>query len=86
MGSSTASRRWHAAGNSVALAAGGHPHAAVPTRPSRLPTIYVGLDCDAAELDRREGGRLDVAGGWAAASLDVHDGWEYDVRFGHDRR
>lgn len=67
-------------GNHVALAAGGHPYSWFREAFREVPTVYVGLDCDAAELDRREAGRDDVAGGWAAASLRVHDGWEYDVR------
>jgi chloramphenicol 3-O phosphotransferase len=69
------------AGNCVALAAGGHPASLFDAAFSGVTTVRVGLDCDAAELDRREGTRRDVAGGLAAASVAVHDGWMYDLRF-----
>jgi len=69
------------AGNRVAVAAGGHPGAMFDAAFEGIPTLRVGLDCDIAELTRRERGRRDVPGGHAAASADVHDGWTYDVRF-----
>jgi chloramphenicol 3-O-phosphotransferase len=69
------------AGNCVGVAAGGHPQLLFDTAFFGVPTIRVGLDCDLMELARRERGRRDVPGGWAEASLDVHDGWHYHLRF-----
>lgn len=68
------------AGNYVGVAAGGHPQVWFDSAFGGVPTISVGLDCDAAELARRENGRRDVPGGLAAASLDVHSGWHYQLR------
>ena len=69
------------AGNCVALAAGGHAQSTFDAAFAGVPTIRVGLDCDPAELVRRERTRRDVAGGLAESSLDVHVGWRYDNRF-----
>ncbi len=69
------------AGNRVALAAGGHPFTWFERAFAGIPTVRVGLDCPADELRRREGDRTDVPGGWAEASLAIHEGWQYDLRF-----
>jgi chloramphenicol 3-O phosphotransferase len=69
------------AGNCVGVAAGGHPQATFDAAFEGIPTLRVGLDCDPAELVRRERGRQDVPGGLAESSLDVHDGWQYHRRF-----
>lgn len=69
------------AGNCVAVSAGGHPQAWFDAAFVGVPTLRVGLDCNSSELARREGGRRDVPGGWAQASLAVHDGWQYHLRF-----
>jgi chloramphenicol 3-O phosphotransferase len=68
-------------GNLVALAAGGHPRSMVEAAFVEVPVLWIGLDCSASELERRERGRIDVAGGLWAASPEVHDGWMYDLRF-----
>jgi chloramphenicol 3-O phosphotransferase len=68
------------AGNLVALAAGGHPFEVLEAAFAEVPTLWVGLDCAVDELERRERGRVDVAGGLWAASPDIHDGWTYDLR------
>ena len=68
-------------GNCVAVAAGGHPQSMFDDAFVGIPTLRVGLDCDLAELSRRERGRRDVPGGLAESSLEVHAGWQYDVRF-----
>jgi chloramphenicol 3-O-phosphotransferase len=69
------------AGNSVALAAGGHPQSWFDAAFAGVPTIRVGLDCDPVELARRERSRRDVPGGLAVGSLAVHEGWRYHLRF-----
>ncbi len=69
------------AGNCVATSAGGHPQSMFDAAFAGVPTLRIGLDCNSAELARRERGRRDVPGGWAEASLTVHDGWQYHLRF-----
>lgn len=69
------------AGNSVAVAAGGHPQHWFDEAFGDIPVVRVGLSCALDELERRERTRRDVPGGWAAASLDVHDDWDYDLTF-----
>jgi chloramphenicol 3-O-phosphotransferase len=69
------------AGNCVAVAAGGHPQRMFDAAFVGVPTIRVGLDCNAVELARRERGRRDVPGGLAEGSLEVHGGWHYHLRF-----
>jgi chloramphenicol 3-O phosphotransferase len=69
------------AGNFVAVAAGGHPQRMFDSAFEGVPSLHVGLDCSLEELARRERGRRDVPGGWAAASVDIHDGWCYHLRF-----
>ena len=69
------------AGNAVAVAAGGHPQALFDTAFSGVHTLRVGLDCEPHELARRESARRDVAGGLSTASMGVHEGWMYDLRF-----
>lgn len=69
------------AGNCVAVAAGGHPQSMFDAAFVGVPTLRVGLDCSSAELARRERRRRDVPGGWAEASVAVHDGWQYHLRF-----
>lgn len=70
-----------ATGNQVALAAAGHPAAVVTEAFAGVPLLLVGLDCPLEVLLVRERGRPGRWGGLAAASLDVHDGWSYDLRF-----
>ncbi len=69
------------AGNYVAVAAGGHSQTWYDEAFDGVPTLRVGLDCALAELERREGTRHDVQGGLAASSLEVHEGWQYHLRF-----
>ena len=69
------------AGNCVAVAAGGHQQSMFDAAFVGVPTLRVGLDCNPAELARRERGRRDVPGGLAESSLDVHRGWHYHLRF-----
>ncbi|MDP2289788.1 MAG: hypothetical protein Q8M22_01280 [Actinomycetota bacterium] len=69
------------AGNCVATSAGGHPQSWFDAAFAGVPTLRVGLDCNSVELARRERGRRDVPGGWAHASLTVHEGWQYHLRF-----
>lgn len=68
------------AGNHVALSAGGHRQAEFVESFDEVPMRSVGLRCDVKVLIEREcrSGRW---GGIAADSLDVHDGWTYDVEF-----
>ena len=70
-----------ATGNQVALAAAGHPAAAVMGALAGVRVLSVGLDCPLEVLLRRERGRPGRAGGLAASSPDIHDGWSYDLRF-----
>jgi chloramphenicol 3-O-phosphotransferase len=69
------------AGNRVALSAAGHPAALIDEVFSGVPTLLIGLDCDVDTLLERERGRDGRWGGLVAASLSVHDGWQYDARF-----
>jgi chloramphenicol 3-O phosphotransferase len=69
------------AGNCVAVAAGGHPQSVFDAALAGVPTIRVGLYCATDELVKRERARRDVPGGLALGSLDVHDGWQYDLTF-----
>ena len=68
-------------GNLVALSAAGHPAALIEEVFGGLAVLRVGLDCDLPTLVARERGRDARWGGLAAASMSVHDGWTYDVRF-----
>ena len=70
-----------AAGNFVALAAGGRRSADVRRAFAGAPVSWIGLDCSDDERQRREATRRDVPGGHFAASPDIHDGWVYDLRF-----
>lgn len=70
-----------ATGNQVVLAAAGHPAAAVTDAFAGVPVLFVGLECPLEVLLLRERGRPGRWGGLAAASVDVHDGWSYDLRF-----
>jgi len=69
------------AGNLVAVAAGGWPAQMFDEAFDGVPTIFVGLVAAPDELARRERTRRDVPGGHALASLDVHEGWTYDLTF-----
>jgi chloramphenicol 3-O-phosphotransferase len=68
-------------GNVVALSAAGHPPGAIDDAFAGVRVVRVGLDCDEQTLLARERGREGRWGGIVAASLPVHDGWRYDVRF-----
>jgi chloramphenicol 3-O-phosphotransferase len=68
-------------GNRVALSAAGHPAALIDEVFDGVPTLLIGLDCDADTLLERERGRDGRWGGIAAASMSVHEGWPYDARF-----
>ena len=73
-------------GNVVALAAAGHPAGVVDEAFHDVRMLRVGLDCDTATLLERERGREGRWGGLVEASLPVHDGWHYDLRFDTARR
>jgi chloramphenicol 3-O-phosphotransferase len=68
-------------GNRVGLAAAGHPAALIDEVFAEVPTLRVGLDCDVETLLERERGRVGRWGGLVEASLGVHEGWDYDIRF-----
>ena len=69
------------AGNLIAVAAAGHPQSLFKDTFAGIPVVYVGLDCDVATLKAPEVGREGRWGGLAEASVVVHDGWRYDLRF-----
>jgi len=68
------------AGNSVGVAAGGHPPEWFDRAFTGVRVVRIGLECDPDELARRERGRNDVAGGLATSSPEIHAGWQYDLR------
>ena len=68
------------AGNQVAVSAAGHRQSEFVDAFADVPTLAVGLTCELDVLLRRER-RTGRWGGIAAGSLDVHDGWTYDVEF-----
>ena len=70
-----------AAGNLVAVAAGGLPQYAFAEQLADVHTTWVGLFCEAEVLRQRERQRLERPGGLADASLAVHAGWRYDLTF-----
>ena len=67
-------------GNHVALSAAGHPHDEISAAFKGLPIIRIGMHCDISVLMEREQ-RTGRWAGIAAQSLDVHDGWTYDLEF-----
>ncbi len=69
-----------AAGNAVAVAAGGHSQARFRESMREVRTLYVGLDCPTDVLLDRERGREGRWGGLALQSSSAHDGWSYDLR------
>lgn len=69
------------AGNLVALSAAGFPSCEFGERFAASRVIRVGLDADLDTLRDRERVRSDVPGGLAEASIGVHEGWSYDVRY-----
>lgn len=68
------------AGNHVAVSAAGHTCDEFAHAFGDVPIFTVGLTCDLDVLVDRER-RTGRWAGIAAASLGVHDGWTYDVRF-----
>lgn len=73
-------------GNLVGLSAAGHPAAHIDEAFDGVRIVRVGLDCDEGMLLDRERDREGRWGGLVAASLAVHDGWDYDVRFDTTRQ
>lgn len=69
-----------AAGNHVALSAGGHSYVEVVEAFAGVPLVSVGMTCELDVLVQREQ-RTGRWAGIAAASLDVHDGWLYELEF-----
>ena len=69
-----------AAGNAVAVAAGGVPQHQFRQALSSARDVYVGLDCPIPILVRREARRPDRWGGLALQSADAHEDWTYDLR------
>lgn len=67
-------------GNHVALSAAGHPYDEISAAFEGLPIIRIGVHCDHSALVEREQ-RTGRWAGIAAQSLDVHDGWIYDLEF-----
>lgn len=74
-----------AAGNAVAVAAGGHSQARFQASLREIRALYVGLDCPMPVLLEREHGRVGRWGGIAAQSAQAHQGWTYDLRFDTSR-
>ena len=70
-----------AEGNYVAVSSAGFPFQFVKELFAGVEAIYVGLDCPLEALLQREHGRIGRWGGLAESSLDVHEGWSYDLRF-----
>lgn len=69
-----------AAGNHVAISAGGHSSPEVMEAFAGIPVLTVGLTCELEVLVQRER-RTGRWAGIAAASLGAHDGWSYDLQF-----
>jgi chloramphenicol 3-O-phosphotransferase len=69
-----------AAGNAVAVAAGGHAQARFRESMREVRALYIGLDCPTEVLVDREHGREGRWGGLAIQSSSAHDGWSYDLR------
>ncbi len=69
-----------AAGNAVAIAAGGHSQARFRESMRGVRVLYVGLDCPIDVLLDCERGREGRWGGLAIQSLKAHEGWSYDLR------
>ena len=69
-----------AAGNAVAVSAGGHPQSSYRRSLAGLTALYVGLDCPMEVLLAWERGREGRWGGLAVQSINDHDGWSYDLR------
>jgi chloramphenicol 3-O-phosphotransferase len=69
-----------AAGNAVAVAAGGHAQARFQASLREVRAFYVGLDCPMQVLLEREHGRVGRWGGLAVQSSQAHEGWSYDLR------
>lgn len=69
-----------AAGNAVAVAAGGNSQDQFRSSLQGVRVLYVGLDCPANVLLEREHGREGRWGGLAMQSLHAHDDWSYDLR------
>jgi chloramphenicol 3-O phosphotransferase len=69
-----------AAGNAVAVAAGGHSQGRFRASMRDVRVVYVGLDCPIEVLLERERGREERWGGLAVQSSRAHDGWSYDLR------
>ena len=67
------------AGNYVALSAAGHRQTEFVDAFDAVPTRSVGLMCELDVLVERER-RSGRWAGIAAESLDIHDGWIYDVQ------
>jgi chloramphenicol 3-O-phosphotransferase len=68
------------AGNRVITSAAGHPQTWFRDAFAGTSTLYVGLDCPLPVLLEREVGREGRWGGLVEGSLNVHDGWDYDLR------
>jgi chloramphenicol 3-O-phosphotransferase len=67
-------------GNYVGVAAAGHHQREIAEAFKKVQVLSVGLTCALDVLNHRER-RTGRWGGIAAASLDVHDGWSYDIQF-----
>ena len=66
-------------GNLVALSAAGHPRQTFDEAFAGVHVIRLGLACDTSTLLAREYRRPGRWGGLAAASVNAHDGWTYDL-------
>ena len=67
-------------GNHIAVSAAGHHHEEMLEAFSGVSIVRVGMRCDPSVLVDREQ-RTGRWAGIAAQSLEVHDGWTYDLEF-----
>ena len=69
-----------ALGNQYIVSAAGIPQQKFEAALAGVETVYVGLDAPLDVLVQRQLAQVDKFGGLAEESVDIHDGWTYDLR------
>lgn len=69
-----------ARGNQFVVSAAGIPQGEFRAALGVVPTVSVGLDAPLEVLVERQRRQRDKFGGLAEESVDIHDGWTYDLR------